>query len=66
MTIIPFKDYIIEKYVNLVGPHSLSQKEKYIDTVWKMVNDAYASIGGIHGSGFASKTDMIKIYLFGN
>ena len=36
------------------------EKEKYVDEVWDMLQTAYSSIGGIKGSGFESKEDMIK------
>ena len=35
------------------------QKLKYVDQVWDVLQQSYESIGGIHGSGFRSKQDMI-------
>lgn len=35
------------------------KKAKYVDQVWDILQDAYSSQGGIKGSGFKSKQDMI-------
>jgi len=35
-------------------------KLKYVDEVWNLLNKAYETIGGIKGSGFSSKKDMIN------
>lgn len=35
-------------------------REKYADQVWEILQQSYASIGGIKGSGFKSKEDMIE------
>lgn len=37
------------------------QKEKYSSQVWKILQEAYESQGGIKGSGFNSEKDMINI-----
>jgi hypothetical protein len=54
-----FKEYLLlEKVTNLF----LSDKEgreKWADQVWNILRSSYKSIGGIHGSGFKSKEDMI-------
>lgn len=55
---LTFKKFIEEHYVNLVGDHP--DKHKYADEVWNLVQNSYAKIGGIKGSGFNSKEDMIK------
>lgn len=48
-----------ERFINLVGEKSQDQRRQYAETVWKMLQAAYAPIGGIHGSGFGSIEDMI-------
>ncbi len=52
-----YNTFITEKFFNLF---SLDDKEKYIDEVWDKLQKSYATIGGIKGSGFNSKQDMIK------
>jgi hypothetical protein len=46
-----------ERFVNLFKPND---KEQYADVVWDMLQKSYESIGGIKGSGFRSKEDMVK------
>ena len=46
-----------ETYVNL---YSDKDKETYIDEIWDLLIRSYEDIGGIKGSGFNSKKDMIK------
>ena len=47
-------------------------RQKYAPAVWDMLQQSYAKIGGIKGSGFASMEDMIaripfwKLYFEGN
>ena len=51
-----------ETYVNL---YSDKDKETYIDEIWDLLIRSYEDIGGIKGSGFNSKKDMInKIHLW--
>lgn len=52
-----FKEFINETIENLF---THSDKEKYADEVWKLLTDSYKSIGGIKGSGFQSKQDMME------
>ena len=47
----------LESYMNLTKPEN---KRKYIDEIWEMLQIAYKPIGGIKGSGFKSKEDMIE------
>ncbi len=55
-----FKTFLLnEKFLNLF-PKDTSEKEKYADKVWDMLQKSYASAGGIKGSGFSSKQDMIN------
>lgn len=51
------KGILTERYVNLLDP---DKKKQYVDEVWDMIQNAYKKIGGIRGSGFSSKEDMIK------
>jgi hypothetical protein len=53
---ISFSDFLVEHVENL---SSSEAKEKYVDEVWQILQDSYKYCGGIHGSGFKSKQDMI-------
>lgn len=55
-----FKQYIKEGYSNFIGKSSLADKQKWADRVWDMLQAAYDDIGGIKGSGFSNKEDMIN------
>lgn len=50
-----------ETFINVF---STEEKKKYIDQVWDILQASYAKIGGIHGSGFESKADMIATIPF--
>jgi hypothetical protein len=52
-----FKNFLNESYINVF---TTEDKEKYVDVVWKMLLESYKEIGGLKGSGFSSKQDMIK------
>jgi len=52
-----YKEYINETFVNLIGDNQ--DKQKYVDEVWDLLQKSYADIGGIKGSGFKNKQDMI-------
>lgn len=52
-----FNDFLFESYVNIFND---SDKKLYVDTVWKMLYDSYKEIGGLKGSGYSSKEDMIQ------
>jgi hypothetical protein len=56
-----FKKYISETYSNFIGSSdiTLENKKKWADRVWGMLQRAYEDIGGIKGSGFLNKEDMI-------
>ena len=56
---LSFKQYISENYKNFIGPNSKPQREQWVDQVWDILQKSYAPIGGIKGSGFGSKQDMI-------
>jgi len=51
---------LTESYINLIGPKTNDEREKYADQVWDLLQKSYADIGGIHGNGFSSKQDMIN------
>lgn len=53
-----FIGYLNERYVNLIGDDT--KKNEYVDQVWDLLQKSYAKIGGIKGSGFKDKDDMIK------
>lgn len=57
---LSFSEYLTERFVNLIGTKDEQEKEKYVDSVWDMVQKSYASIGGQKGKGFSSKEDMVK------
>lgn len=52
------------RYLNeswqMLDADSVELKRKYVDQVWDILQIAYKKIGGIHGSGFRSKEDMIE------
>lgn len=50
---------ITERFIN-VKADDIDKRIKYANPVWDMLQKSYAPIGGIHGSGFNSKEDMIK------
>lgn len=56
-----FKDFISERFINAVGNDetALDVKLKYRDQVWDLLQTSYANIGGIKGSGFGSKEEMV-------
>lgn len=56
---LSFKRHLNENYKNFIGPNSREDREKWVDQVWDVVQKSYAPIGGIKGSGFESKRDMI-------
>jgi len=54
-----FKDY---KNINenIINVFYTKDKEKFVDIVWDLLTKSYANIGGIKGSGFQSKNNMIE------
>lgn len=46
-----------ERFINVFTPE---QKKPYVDEVWDLIQDSYAYAGGIKGSGFNSKEDMMN------
>ena len=69
---LSFSQFMNENYKNFIGPNSREKREKWADQAWDIVQKSYAPIGGIKGSGFGSKQDMIdnlpfwKIYTKGD
>lgn len=51
-------DVLLERVINLFGKDQAT-RHQLADTVYQMTIDAYAKVGGIHGSGFRSPDDMI-------
>jgi hypothetical protein len=47
-----------ERFVNLIGDDA--RKERHKDAAYDMLQQTYASIGGIKGSGFNSPDDMVE------
>jgi hypothetical protein len=54
---LTYKEYLHEKIENLF---SEEEKEKYIDQIWELIHSSYKSVGGVKGSGFSSKEDIIQ------
>jgi hypothetical protein len=56
---LTFKSFLLyERFINLI--HNDPKKHEYADEVKGLLDKSYASLGGIHGSGFKDKEDMIK------
>jgi hypothetical protein len=51
---------IINESVQNLLANDIVMKTKYADQVWDILQNAYYSQGGISGSGFKSKSDMIN------
>ncbi len=49
-----------EKFVNLFQEDS-EEKRRYMNDIWEILQQSYAPIGGIKGSGFRSPEDMLNI-----
>lgn len=57
---LSLKEFMLtEKFKNFLQSDTES-KEKYAEEVYDMIQKAYESQGGIHGSGFHSPEDMVK------
>ena len=54
-----FKKFLTEKFINAFQDDT-EIKTKYVDDVWDILQKSYSDIGGIKGSGFNSKEDMIN------
>lgn len=50
---------ILEGYKNFIGARGKEGKERWADQVWDVLQKSYKPLGGIKGSGFNSKQDMI-------
>ena len=51
---------IVNESVKNLFVDDVSTRRKYAEQVWKILQDAYAPIGGIKGSGFKSIEDMVN------
>jgi len=58
-----FKSFLTEKYINLFQKDE-ELKREYAQQVWDMIQKSYEGVGGMKGSGFGSKEDMIKTIPF--
>ena len=54
---VSFKEFLNESYKNITDH---SEKEKYAEEVFNLLQRAYAKIGGLKGNGFQSPEDMIE------
>jgi len=54
-----FKDFLSEGF-SILHPEHEDEKREHAEHVFNMVQNAYRSIGGIHGSGFKDHHDMVK------
>lgn len=52
-----FIDFLNERYLNLF---KAEEKEQYKDIVFELIQQSYAYIGGMKGSGFNNPDDMVK------
>lgn len=57
---LSFKDFLSENYKNFIGSSSIPQRERWVDQAWEILQKSYAPIGGIKGSGFESKSTLIR------
>lgn len=57
--ILEEKTLLVERVINLL-PQDINGKKAYADEVWSILQTSYEKVGGIQGSGFGSKEDMIK------
>lgn len=55
------KEFILmnERFINLFQ-RDKEKRMEYVDDVWEILQKSYAPIGGIKGSGFGSKEEMIS------
>jgi len=56
---LTFKAFLYEGF-SILHPEHEDEKHGHSDHVYNMVQQAYNSIGGIHGSGFKDRHDMVK------
>lgn len=54
-----YRNSLNEGFINTL-PGDTATKERWADEVWDMLKSSYAPHGGVKGSGFSSKEDMIK------
>lgn len=53
-----FKQQLMERFVNAMGADD-KHKNEHKEEVFNMLQKSYATIGGIHGSGFKDPDDMV-------
>lgn len=54
-----FISFLNESFINAL-PKDEDLKLQYVDEVWNILQTQYQELGGLKGSGFKSKEDMIK------
>lgn len=54
-----YQTFITERFLNYF-PKDKAGRNENVDAVWDILQASYKAIGGIHGSGFSSKEDMIN------
>jgi hypothetical protein len=55
-----YQDSLNEGFRNLVLEPSLEARKVWLDRVWDILVKSYASIGGMKGSGFGSKEELLS------
>lgn len=51
--------FLVERFINIFSNNDM--KHKYMNQVWKILQDSYAYIGGIKGEEFVSPEAMLKV-----
>ena len=54
-----FSEHMLAEHYENLFLSDVEARLKYADRVWEMLNKAYEPIGGLRGSGFSSKEEMI-------
>lgn len=58
MQFIRFRTFLTERIDNLFID-DIEKRKQYVDQIWSILQHSYAKIGGVKGSGFNDKEDMI-------
>ncbi len=56
--ILDYSRFILKE--TIINLFDKNEKSEYADEVWELITNAYDKLGGIKGSGFTSKNDMIE------
>ena len=57
---LTFSQYLSETYKNFIGIESIENRRKWLDQTWDILQQSYKPLGGIRGSGFDTKENMLK------